>query len=242
MRREAAAAMLLLGPVVAMAGPPYATDDPVPTERGHWEIYHFVGGSHVDGATGGEAGLDFNYGGAEDLQLTLVLPLAWEHVGRTRVGAGTVELAAKYRVVKQDAGAVLDVAVFPRVLLPTAGSGFGDPGNVSALLPVWIGRADAPWSWFAGGGYLIDDNPGRRGSWNWGAALTRSLSERLTMGAELYGRGPDADDAKSFVGANLGVVWQTTPHWALLASLGPGLVHARDEGRYAFYASMLYTR
>ena len=26
------------------AGPPFVTDDPVPTDPGHWEIYNFVSG------------------------------------------------------------------------------------------------------------------------------------------------------------------------------------------------------
>ena len=28
----------------AFAGPPYLTDDPVPTDTGHWEIYAFTAG------------------------------------------------------------------------------------------------------------------------------------------------------------------------------------------------------
>lgn len=29
----------LLAPATAWAGPPFLTDDPEPTETGHWEIY-----------------------------------------------------------------------------------------------------------------------------------------------------------------------------------------------------------
>jgi hypothetical protein len=40
----------LLAPAIAIAGPPYLTDDPQPTESGHWEIYSFVQGTVGYGA------------------------------------------------------------------------------------------------------------------------------------------------------------------------------------------------
>ena len=48
-------AVLLLAPPAAWAGPPYVTDDPQPTDVGHWEIYNFVDGDHAPGVTAGEA-------------------------------------------------------------------------------------------------------------------------------------------------------------------------------------------
>ncbi len=222
----------------ALAGPPYVTDDPVPTEFGHWEIYQYAAGSGTEGATSGEAGVDLNYGGGERVQLTLVVPVARQHAAEdTHVGMGTVQLAAKYRVARQDDGALMDIALFPRVFLATAAEGLGS-SDVAVLLPVWIGRASGDWYAFAGGGYQI--NPGRtnRDFWTGGAALTRALSEHLSMGAEVYGRTADADDARSYVGLNFGIAWEMSQHWSLLASSGPGLVHANDEGRYAFYVAL----
>ena len=54
-------AVTAAGPCVA--GPPYVTDDPVPTDRGRWEVYAFAAGAHGPDGTGGQAGLDLNYGG-----------------------------------------------------------------------------------------------------------------------------------------------------------------------------------
>ncbi len=90
-----AVATLLCGP--AFAGPPYVTDDPEPTDYKHYEIYAFTAGTATRDGTGGEAGIDFNYGGAPDLQLTAVLPLEYDspaHAG-TAAGIGNIELAAK---------------------------------------------------------------------------------------------------------------------------------------------------
>ncbi len=62
--------MRLAGSLVALAlagaaapvsaGPPYLTDDPVPTETGHWEIYAFSAGEGRGSDFDGDAGLDLN--------------------------------------------------------------------------------------------------------------------------------------------------------------------------------------
>ena len=57
-----------------MAGPPYLTDDPEPTDYQHFEIYTFTEGTATRDGTSGEGGIDFNYGGAPNLQLTATVP------------------------------------------------------------------------------------------------------------------------------------------------------------------------
>src|SRR5690348_15594330 len=47
----------------AFAGPPYATDDPEPTDYRSFEVYLYSEGTHTDGDTSGTlAGLEVNYG------------------------------------------------------------------------------------------------------------------------------------------------------------------------------------
>lgn len=223
----------------ALAGPPYVTDDPQPTERGHWEIYNFGSGSHVTGDTAGEAGVDLNYGGAKDLQLSLLLPLAYDRAdGRTRTGMGVIEAAAKLKVIHQDKdGWVPDVAVFPRLFLPTAPAWFASR-RLNVLLPVWAQKDFGPWSVFGGAGYQLNPGPENRNFWTGGLTVTRQFGERLNLGAEVYHHTRDAADGRDFTGANLGVIYKLTDHWALLASGGPGLQNAREGGRYDFYVSL----
>ena len=98
----------------AFAGPPYVTDDPEPTETGHFEIYAFAAGTQTQDGNSGAGGIDFNYGAAPDVQLTVTAPIAFDnpHKARTRSGFGNLELAVKYRFLHQaDVG--WDVAVFP---------------------------------------------------------------------------------------------------------------------------------
>jgi hypothetical protein len=97
----AMASLLILAPPAA-AGPPFVTDDPEPTDLGHWEIYNFASGIGIPGGPSGEAGLDINYGGFKDAQLTATLPVAFQP--RAALGFGEVELAIKYRFLHQAEG------------------------------------------------------------------------------------------------------------------------------------------
>src|SRR5690348_9179471 len=89
--------------IEAVAGPPYITDDPEPTEFGHYENYVFATGTNTRDSTAASTGLDLNYGGARELQLTAVLPLAYQAPpgGGTAANLGNIELAAKYRFLHQ---------------------------------------------------------------------------------------------------------------------------------------------
>jgi hypothetical protein len=227
----------LLAAWPAAAGPPYVTDDPQPTDRGRWEIYNFVAGSHVAGDTAGEAGLDLNYGAAQDLQLTLVIPAAFDRAeGTTHTGMGVVEAAAKLKVLHEDKDGV-DLAIFPRLFLATAPARFASR-HTNLLLPVWAGKDFGKWSVFGGGGWQLNPGPGQRDFWTGGLAVTRQVTERLNLGAEITHRGRETADGRAFTGLNAGVIYKLTDHWSLLASGGPGVQNARTEGRYDFYVSL----
>jgi len=218
------------------AGPPYVTDDPAPTDAGHWEIYNFVDGDHTPGLTAGEAGFDINYGAAKDVQLTLVLPLAYTDATALDVGGGQIETAAKFKLLHQD-GFGLDVAVFPRAFIPTSGGQFG-PDHVNLFLPIWAGKDFGRWHVFGGGGFQINPGSGQRDFWTGGLAVTRDLSDNLNFGAEVYGQTAEAKDSRAWAGVNLGVDWRLTPHWSLLGAGGPGIVNARSQGLYDFYLAL----
>ena len=221
----------------ARAGPPFVTEDPAPTDRGHWEVYTFVAGVRADGATGGQAGLDINYGGAKDLQLTAVVPLGFD-AGEGRAGLSNVELAAKYRVLYQDKASLApDLAVFPRVITPTGGTQLGT-GHVQLLLPVWAEKDFGPWSVFGGGGLTF--NPGRdqRDFWLSGVGVTRAVTKRLSLGAEVYHHTRDARDGAAFTGVNVGALVKLGDHWSLIGAGGPGVQNAHAEGQSSFYVAL----
>ena len=137
-RRCVVCAIFALLAQPAFAGPPFVSDDPEPTDYRHFEIYAFSNGTSTRTGTNGETGIDFNYGAAHDLQLTATLPAGFDQPvgGKTVVGLGNIELAAKYRFLHQ-ATFGLDVAIFPRVFLPSGSGKIGD-NHASLLLPLWV--------------------------------------------------------------------------------------------------------
>lgn len=229
-----ALSLALVGP--AVAGPPYVTDDPQPTDLGHWEIYTFASGVHTPGDTSGEAGIDLNYGAAPNLQLTAVLPAGYDISDSSHAGAGVVELAAKYKFVRQETSGV-DLAVFPRVFVPSPEARFG-PRHVNLFLPVWAEKDFGPWSVFGGGGYTFNPGGQNRNFWTSGLAVTRAVGERLSLGGEVFHQSPDSVEARAFTGVNLGATWRLAPHWVLMAAGGPGVQNAREQGQYDFYLAL----
>jgi hypothetical protein len=238
-RALAALGLCLVWAAPALAGPPYVSDDPEPTDLGHWEVYGFVSATGLLGETAGEGGFDINYGAAKDLQLTAVVPIDFQSPGQT--GLGDIELAVKYKFLHQSAGTLTpDVAFFPRLFAPTASHRDG-PAQVGVLLPLWAQKDIGPWSVFGGGGYDINPGPDNRNFWLTGLAVTRALGDRWSLGGEIYRQTADTNDGRAFSGVNIGASYKLTDHWTLMAAGGPGVENARQEGRYAFYAALLAT-
>ena len=120
MRRSLILSLAAMLSSPALAGPPFMTDDPVPVEEGHWEVYGFSAATHVAGDTGGIlGGVEVNYGAAPNLQLHAIVPVAFDDPahGRMQTGFGDIELGAKYRLIDSgDDG--WQVGVFPLLEIP----------------------------------------------------------------------------------------------------------------------------
>ncbi|MGN6515060.1 MAG: transporter [Rhizomicrobium sp.] len=225
----------------ALGGPPYVTDDPDTTDKGHFEIYAFDAGTSARDDMDGQTGIDFNYGGGDNLQLTAVLPLDTEQPahGGLFAGIGNIELAAKYKSLHQeDFG--WDVAVFPRLFLPSASGRVGDH-HASFLLPLWIGRSFGDWNTFGGGGCALNNGDGSKDYCLAGWALTRSVAADLNIGVEIYHQTADMRGGKSTTGLGLGAVYDLSTNYHLMASWGPGIQNAAETDRYSWYAALQMT-
>jgi len=233
---RAAFAALLAIAQPAVAGPPYVTDDPEPTDLGHWEIYNFATGTQIAGQTAGQAGFDINYGGMKDVQLTAVVPIDFQT--GSQPGAGDLQLAVKYRFLHQAQGSLApDLAVFPRLYAPTGTGAFAGSG-FSLFLPLWGQKDFGKWSLLGGGGFDINPGAENRNFWLSGLTVSREMSDRLSLGVEVYHQTPATRDARTFTGLNFGETYRLTKHWLLLAAGGPGVQNARQEGLYDFYIAL----
>ena len=220
----------------AWAGPPYLTDDPVPTDLGHWEIYAFAAGEGRRSTLDADTGFDLNYGAAKGLQMTATIPLSVSHEPREgwRTGSGDVELAAKYRFLN-DEGHGFSVALFPRAILPTASHSPDE--KMRFLLPLWLEKDfKGGTSLFGGGGYGVNPGKENRDFWQAGIAVTHDLTERISAGAEVIRQGSDTATGTARTRAGVGMTAKLSGHSELLFSGGP--TFAGDQTSYHFYGAL----
>lgn len=213
---QVAVALALAWAAPALAGPPYITDDPDPTEPGHWEVYAFSDGLFAKRDYDGTAGFDLNYGPVADVQLTATLPLDVTSPSRPHIARGEVEVGVKWRFFEDDKRG-LSLAMFPRMILPTSRDG----GRASLLLPLWVGWKNERWAVFGGGGYHLRSGASTRDSLVEALAVTRALSEKLTFGGEIAHEGADARDGEGATSLGLGAVVGLGGPFSLLMSGGP---------------------
>ena len=234
-------ALLAVMSFSAKAGPPYLSDDPEPTDYGHFEIYTFSNGMATQAGISGEGGIDFNYGGAPNLQLTATLPVAYDFAdsGPALGGLGNIELAAKYRFLTQESFG-LDVAIFPRVFLPSISPNVGEQ-HASFLLPVWLEKDWGQWSAFGGGGCEINRGGDSQNFCLAGVVVTRQLTSALQVGLEVFHQTPDIIGGAATTSVGTGVRYDLNAHLHLLGYVGRGIQNAQETDRLNWYTSILFT-
>jgi hypothetical protein len=235
-------ALLLIGVAApAFAGPPYMSDDPEPTDYKHFEIYTFSNGTVSKDGTNGEAGIDFNYGAAPNLQLTAVLPAGYDFASASPTAAAlsNIELAAKYRFLTQDVAGV-DVAIFPRLFLPSASSAMGTQ-HASLLLPLWLEKDWGQWSAFGGGGCELNRGGGSENFCLIGVAVTRQFTSKLQLGLEVFHQTPDTQDGLTTTSLGVGARYDLNDNFHLLGYLGRGVQNTGQTDQLNWYTSILFT-
>jgi len=242
----AALGALLLCPDRARAGPPFRTDDPVPVELGHWEIFAFSTATRAAGDVAGVlSGVDANYGAAPDLQLHAAFPAAFDKPdgGGMAIGYGDTEFGFKYRFVEEDHGGWRpQAAIYPAIDLPTgnASRNFGT-GHTHVFLPVWMQKSIGDWTTFGGVGYWINPGPGNRNYWYFGWAAQRPITDNLSLGGELFHQTATTVTGKDQTGFNLGLAYDLTAHYHLLVSVGTGLQNRSISNALSYYAALQCT-
>jgi hypothetical protein len=233
-------------PTPAWAGPPFVTDDPVPVDLGHWEVYGFSTATQTRGDFGGTLGaVEVNYGAAPNLQLHIMVPLAFDtrRGGSTQVGVGDVELGAKVRLV--DPGPDdwwPQIAIFPALEVPSGNAQRGLGGGATrAYFPLWLQKDFGRWTTYGGGGFWINPGSGNRDYWFAGWLLQYQIADNFALGGELFHQTPDAVGGTDATGFNLGGIFDFTEHYHLLVSAGRGLQNAPDSNEFSYYLAIQWT-
>jgi hypothetical protein len=230
--------VLLISSHLALAGPPFLTDDPEPVEYQHNELY--ISSQQLktqDGTTGTLPHLEYNYGAAPDLQLHIIVPYAFSSPanGQQESGLGDVELGVKYRFMQESDNRPM-VGVFPLVETHTgdANKGLGN-GATQIFLPIWLQKRWGEWQSYGGGGYWINSGANTKNHWFFGWQLQKDISEYLTLGGEIYHNTEQTPGAGSSAGFNLGGFYNLDEHNHLLFSAGRGLTNTNAIDEFSFY-------
>ena len=238
------AAGMLTAP--AFAGPPFRTDDPVPTDFQHFEIYLFSEGEKaIDGWTGTLPGLEVNYGALPNLQLSVTVGQGYAAPveGRTSFAFEDVLLGAKYRFITPGEDDWFpQVAFYPAVLVPTGNQKFGfSSGHVQYFLPLWLQKDFGLWTVYGGGGYWINPGAGNKNYGFTGVAVWRKIGEQLSIGAEIFHETLPSTGAKDSTGFNVGAIYDFSENWHLLGSAGTGLRNRPETNQFSYYLGVLLT-
>jgi hypothetical protein len=216
---------------VARAGPPFVTDDPVPTDHRNWEIY--TGLTYENEGSGTVSAAlpfaEFNYGALPNVQVSVSLPLESDiSPAERRYGYGATEFGIKTRFI-QESDDRPQVSFYPSIEIPSAG------GHVVTLLPLWLQKSSSRWTAYGGGGLYLNAGRGQRNFTFVGGALERSLSAATTIGAEVYRQGPSTLGTPGVTAANVGVTAQLGDFHAILFSFGRALQKSDTFSGYMSY-------
>lgn len=192
MRTRAALTVFLCIHVRSMlGGPPFQTDDPVPTKLHYFELYAFGLLGRAPAATVLLApASEFNWGAAPNLELhVLAFGATLFSGGRSASGLGDIEAGVKYRFLTETKYRP-QVAVTPNLEFPTGNQarGLGN-GQLWASLSVWAQKSFGLWTTYGGGGVVVNRAQGRRTFPFGGWVLQRKINNKLTLGGEAFAHG-----------------------------------------------------
>ncbi len=233
---------LILISNIIIAGPPYDTDDPVPVAFRSWEFYLSSHSSYNrTTAQGTLPHFEINYGIIKNVQLHLIVPLAFtnEYDGKNNYGIGDIEVGFKYSFI-QETKYIPQIGIFPLCEIPT-GNSAKELGNGKAqfFLPVWIQKSFGnKWQTYGGYGYWI--NPGK-GNINWsfiGWQVQYQVTKNVSIGTEFYYNTPDTKDSKSDTRFNIGSVIDVNSQNHILISAGRSF---NNNTLFQCYVGYLFT-
>ncbi|MBV9103695.1 MAG: hypothetical protein JO060_08890, partial [Candidatus Eremiobacteraeota bacterium] len=205
----------------AMAGPPFSTDDPEPTEYRHWEVYLGADYEHaVDGATASVPFAEFNYGLMPNVQFSITFPFeaGWSATRTASYRYGSTEIGAKLRFL-QETRALPQVAFYPSVRVASGAQRTG----TETFLPLWLQKSWGRWTAYGGAGRWLDSSDHRQNQTFSGLALLRAMSSATTFGVELFHASAAPRSARASTAFNVGVLIVHDAHHGIVASAGRSL-------------------
>ena len=205
----------------AYAGPPFFTDDPQPVDFRHWEFYVSSAMQFANSAVDATLPhLEANYGLVTDVQIHVILPLQYtKRESASQYAYSSTEVGVKYRFIGDENS--LQIGTFPIGELPTGKKqNLAGENNLKLFLPLWIQKSVGKFTTYGGGGYWHNPGDGNRDWWFTGWQAQYDLSEKLSLGGELFYHTSDTNDGTSATGFTIGGYFNADEHNHILFSIG----------------------
>jgi Putative MetA-pathway of phenol degradation len=224
------------------AGPPFVTEDPEPPPPGGWEINVPFILERTPGETDMNTPLfDLNYG-LPNIQLKLEIPVETIHDDGdgTASGPGDLLLGVKWRFLNNERSQ-FQLGTYPQLLVPTGDHtrGLGQGGS-AFVFPLLAQKNWEKWTLYGNVGYWWQTGAETSDYVYAGAVLEYEITERLTLGLELFGNSPKERGGRSELAFNFGGTWMLSKHFNLLFSGGRDIVG--DTHAMAYVGLQLLTK
>lgn len=234
--------LLLQYSPLALAGPPFVTDDPEPVEYQHWEVNYAATKSwrHQESSVAMPS-IDINYGLTPDLQIHAQPRYSYEKtLSKKSTGFDNTEIGMKYRFINIDYGnSSVMVGTYPMIEIPTGDSSLRpNMGKIKTFIPTWVQFNKDKWTGYGGIGYRINPGVDNQNSWYFGTAVLYQFTPSLQLGSEVFHETPDKPLNQSVTGFNLGGRYQLLKDYNLLFSAGRGLANIEATNKCLVYLAL----
>jgi len=225
----AASAFALLLGEPALAGPPFAVDDPGTVEAWHATLlvrYELVHSDGVD--THSIPAATLTLGLPARLEFAIDGALLNSEVAEARdVGFGDPAMTFKWRFLEQD-GAVPSLALAYALRLPTGDEGLTADASVHSPYLTISWQLDKQWQLFSDVGTNSRDRGAEDPQFFAGAALGYQATGSWLIGPDLLGHTHVRRGQRSDLSAGLATQLDLSDSWSMLARVGGSLLGRED--------------
>ena len=110
------------------------------------------------------------------------------------------------------------------------------------FLPMWSQKSFGDWTIDGGGGYWINqDGEDDKNYWFFGWLLQRKVTDKLSVGGEIFHQTADKVGGDDSTGFNFGAIYDFNEHNHFLFSAGRGLQNADTTNDFSWYVGFLFT-
>ncbi|MEO7715055.1 MAG: transporter [Capsulimonas sp.] len=204
----AACAALLCAAAQPVIAGPVAIDGPGTTEPGRYTLDIAVNSSQVSGSESQTLpAINLSYGLTNNIEVgTGIAVSSFRNSGASRkTGFGDTTVGAKWRFLEETKSAP-QVAIDYGLKIPTASKseGFGD-GKYASNFGICAAKSYGHYGVGLAASYYMPGNALAKNCWSYSAACTCQVTERTSVGAQVYGGSPGADGARTNLGYLVGV-------------------------------------